>query len=89
LVENAIRHGIAKRTEAGRIEIAARSEGERLVLTVRDDGPGPHGNGNGNGGLGLANTRERLRRLYGDATVELAPGKPGAVATITMPLAYG
>ena len=86
IVENAIRHGIAKRTEAGRIEIAARQIGDRLVLTVSDDGPGP--NGNGNGGVGLANTRERLRRLYGDATVELGQGKPGAIATITMPLAY-
>ena len=86
LVENAIRHGIAKRTDAGRIEIGARKAGDRLILTVSDDGPGP--NGAANGGLGLANTRERLRRLYGDATVELGPGKPGAVATITMPLAY-
>ena len=86
LVENAIRHGIAKRTEAGRIEIAARRAGDQLVLTVTDDGPGP--NGVANGGVGLANTRERLRRLYGNATVELAAGAPGAVATITMPLAY-
>jgi two-component system LytT family sensor kinase len=86
LVENAIRHGIAKRTEAGRIEIAARRAGDQLVLTVTDDGPGP--NGVANGGVGLANTRERLRRLYGNATVELTPGTPGAVATITMPLAY-
>jgi two-component system, LytTR family, sensor kinase len=86
LVENAIRHGIAKRTEAGRIDIAARRVGDHLVLTVSDDGPGP--NGSANGGVGLANTRERLRRLYGDATVELAPGELGAVATITMPLAH-
>jgi two-component system, LytTR family, sensor kinase len=85
-VENAIRHGIAKRTEAGRIEIAARRAGDRLVLTVSDDGPGP--NGAGNGGVGLSNTRERLRRLYGDATVVLQPGAPGAIATITMPLVY-
>jgi signal transduction histidine kinase len=86
LVENAIRHGIAKRTDAGRIEIAARRAGDQLVLTVRDDGPGP--NGQANGGVGLANTRERLRHLYRDATVELAAGAPGAVATITLPLAY-
>jgi two-component system, LytTR family, sensor kinase len=86
LVENAIRHGIAKRTEAGRIEIAARRAGDRLVLTVADDGPGP--NGSGNGGVGLANTRARLEHLYGDATVVLEGTAPGALATITMPLAY-
>jgi two-component system LytT family sensor kinase len=87
LVENAIRHGIAKRSEAGRIDIAARKVGDQLVLTVSDDGPGP--NGVANGGVGLANTRERLRRLYSHATVELAAGHPGAVATITMPLNSG
>jgi LytS/YehU family sensor histidine kinase len=86
LVENAIRHGIAKRTDAGRIEIAARRSGDRLILTVTDDGPGP--NGTSNGGVGLANTRSRLEHLYGDATVVLEPAPRGAVATITMPLAY-
>jgi two-component system, LytTR family, sensor kinase len=86
LVENAIRHGVAKRTDAGRIEIAARRAGDRLVLTVTDDGPGP--NGSGNGGVGLANTRARLEHLYGDASVVLEGTAPGAVATITMPLAY-
>jgi two-component system, LytTR family, sensor kinase len=85
LVENAIRHGIAKRTEAGRIEIAARRAGDRLILTVTDDGPGPNGAGDG---MGLANTRERLERLYGSATVAVEAHSPGAVATITMPLAY-
>ena len=85
LVENAIRHGIAKRTEAGRIDIAARRMGDQLVLTVSDDGPGP--NGTANGGVGLANTRERLRHLYGNGTVELSAGERGAIATIIMPLA--
>jgi len=87
LVENAIRHGIAKRTEAGRIDIAAQKIGDRLVLTVSDDGPGP--NGTTNGGVGLANTRERLKHLYRESTVELAGGASGAIATITMPLANG
>ncbi len=85
LVENAIRHGISRRTEAGRVEIAARRTDDRLVLTVRNDGPVP--NPEIRGGLGLRNTRERLARLYGDATVTLAAGDRthGAVATITMP----
>ncbi|HZS58707.1 MAG TPA: histidine kinase, partial [Gemmatimonadaceae bacterium] len=87
LVENAIRHGIAKRTEAGRIDIAAQKIGDRLVLTVSDDGPGP--NGTTNGGVGLANTRERLKHLYRESTVELAGSASGAIATITMPLANG
>jgi signal transduction histidine kinase len=40
LVENAIRHGIGRRTAAGRLEIRAARCGEILEIQVRDDGPG-------------------------------------------------
>jgi len=40
LVENAIRHGIARKAGAGRLRLTARREGERLRLEVRDDGVG-------------------------------------------------
>jgi sensor histidine kinase YesM len=66
LVENAIRHGIAPHLFAGRLTIAAHKIGQRLQLSVRDDGPGA---GDGDGarpGIGLTNTRARLVRLYGD-----------------------
>ena len=43
LVENAIRHGVEKMTDPGRIEIEAVLEGDMLVLRVRDDGPGESG----------------------------------------------
>jgi sensor histidine kinase YesM len=68
LVENAVKHGVSNLETAGRIEIAARRAGERLVMTVRDNGPGvvvselPLGKG-----VGLRNTRERLAQLYGSA----------------------
>src|SRR5207253_2201557 len=39
LVENAIRHGIARRSTAGRVAIAARRVGDGVELEVRDDGP--------------------------------------------------
>jgi sensor histidine kinase YesM len=69
LLENAIRHGIATRSAPGQIEIQAWCEGERLHLSVRDDGPGlaPGWDVEHGAGVGLSNTRERLRRLYGDA----------------------
>ena len=40
LVENAVRHGISRRTDAGLLEITAQRDGDTLVLTVRDNGPG-------------------------------------------------
>ena len=68
LLENSIRHGIARRSTAGLIEIQAYQENGALHLSVRDDGPGLPSNWDPERGLGvgLRNTRERLRRLYGD-----------------------
>lgn len=40
LVENAIKHGVEKVSSTVTIVIEARAEGERAVITVRDDGPG-------------------------------------------------
>lgn len=67
LVENAVRHGVGCRKEAGLVEIVASRRRDALILEVRDDGPGlPHGWRPEDGlGLGLANTRERLEGLYG------------------------
>jgi two-component system LytT family sensor kinase len=69
LVENALRHGIARRREAGLIELVARRENGRLELRVRDDGPGlpSEAEMSRRGGVGLANTQARLQQLYGSA----------------------
>ena len=88
IVENALRHGIAKRTDAGTLRIRARREHDDLVLTVEDDGPGPPGPGLPDGpGVGLANTRARLLALHGPlATVELRPAAArGAIAILRFP----
>jgi two-component system LytT family sensor kinase len=66
LVENAIRHGIARDHRAGRLEVSASHEGGLLFLRVTDDGPGAPP-GHVTEGIGLSNTRERLRHLFGDA----------------------
>ncbi len=90
LAENAIRHGIAKRRGRGVIEIsAARSNGE-LQLRVCDNGDGPAANRD-HEGIGLANTRARLKTLYGEqGRFELARGeKGGATATIVIPFQTG
>ena len=90
LVENALRHGIARRADAGVLTVSAGREGADLVLTVRDDGPGltPGAPGTpGAGGVGLANTRARLAALYGErASVDIANAEGGGVvATVRLP----
>lgn len=67
LVENAIRHGLARRAEGGHLGIRARREDDRLEIRIWDDGPGPAGGDAAPGsGIGLATTRARLEQLYGD-----------------------
>jgi two-component system LytT family sensor kinase len=63
LVENAIQHGVAKVEHAGRIEVRALRRGDDLVLTVRDNGPGPKTTMR-DSGVGLRNTTARLEQLY-------------------------
>lgn len=68
LVENAIKHGIAPRSEGGRIDIVASRNNGNLRISVSDDGLGvPFGDlENLPEGVGLSNTRRRLKHLYGD-----------------------
>jgi LytS/YehU family sensor histidine kinase len=66
-VENALRHGIEPHARPGRIEIEARTAPDGLLLLlIRDNGAGQPPGGFTREGIGLANTRERLRELYGD-----------------------
>jgi signal transduction histidine kinase len=86
LVENALRHGIARKVNPGTIEIAARRLGDRLILQVRDDGPGVTEPARA-GGVGVANTRRRLEQAYGNEhSFELRTGpQGGASATVSLP----
>lgn len=90
LVENALRHGIAKRSGAGLLHVSARQVGLQLELAVRDTGEGivPRPVRAERQGIGLSNTRSRLEELYGAeaSSVELtdAPGG-GARARILLP----
>jgi signal transduction histidine kinase len=85
IVENALRHGIARSRAAGLLEIGARRENGSLLLSVRDDGPGIAPGGRE--GVGLSNTRARLARMYGgEQRLEIAsPSGGGALVTLRLP----
>jgi len=64
LVENAIRHGIALLSAPGQLDILVERAGERLLISVQNDG---HKRLHEGSGIGLANVRQRLHHLYGEA----------------------
>ncbi|MBV9495234.1 MAG: histidine kinase, partial [Acidobacteria bacterium] len=85
IVENALEHGVSRAGGSGEVAITARRDGNRLVLAVRDNGPGlPN---EPRAGVGLANTRARLAQLYGaQASLSLQPAEGGGVlAEIVVP----
>jgi len=91
LVENAVRHGIARCPGPGRIRIAAHRERERLTLEVCDTGVGLRGSNGGTPareGVGLSNTRARLEELYGSAAGLLLADAPGGGVCARLWLPY-
>jgi two-component system, LytTR family, sensor kinase len=86
IVENAFEHGIAKLRRPGEVRIEARASGTAVILTVRDDGPGPQASDHD--GVGLTNTRRRLAELYGAlGTLEMrSPSGGGTIVEMRLPL---
>ena len=90
LVENSIKHGLARKVGPGSIVLRSWRENSRAIVEVEDDGMGfllerldaPMASG-----IGLANVRERLWVIYG-ATYQLTltsqPGR-GTIARIEVP----
>src|SRR5690606_37441191 len=86
IVENAIRHGIGRRSGEGSIEIRAWREGGDLLVTVCDNGPGLQPPVHDGYGIGLSNTRARLQELHGGAAeLRIEDGGHGAVVTMRLP----
>src|SRR5687767_12444076 len=90
LVENSIKHGLARKVGRGSIVIRSWREHGRAVIEVEDDGMGfllerleePMASG-----IGLANVRERLHVIYGatyQLTLNSRPGE-GTRARIEIP----
>ncbi len=93
LVENAIRHGISRRTSGGAVTVTARRCGERMDICVTDDGVGlPPGWTLETGkGLGLSVTSERIAGLHpnGDSRFTVVPRSGGGTeVTVSLPLRW-
>src|SRR5258707_531028 len=66
MVENAVKHGIAKRAQGGAIRVSAFRDNGNLTLSVYNDGPLLPADW-AESGIGIPNVRGRLRGLYGEA----------------------
>jgi LytS/YehU family sensor histidine kinase len=87
LVENGIKHGIARRTDGGEIAVTARRADGVLRLEVSNTAAGPPTEPGS--GVGLANAHERLQLLFGDrATLVLDRSRAErTTAVVRIPLA--
>jgi sensor histidine kinase YesM len=85
LVENAVKHAVARRPEGAAIIVTAARSGDALVITVADDGLG-FSDGATPSGHGLDTLRSRLDVLYGmRASVRVGRDGSRTVVTLTLP----
>lgn len=87
LVENAIKHGLECKPEGGHLTVMAEIAGDKLRVTVADNGVGFGVMPSTGTGLGLTNIRERLKLLHGaGGKFHVAANNPsGVIATIEIP----
>jgi two-component system LytT family sensor kinase len=90
LVENSIKHGLARKVGEGRITIHVARRAGHAVIEVVDNGvgmPSDRLESSGTHGIGLSNVNERLRVIYGgnyQLRLHSAPGQ-GTIARIEIP----
>jgi len=92
IIENAIKYAVAPRESGGSIQVSGRllttHDGDKLVIAIRDDGPGMTDTSriDSGRGVGLRNTRERLIVMYGAAgSIECVNTNPGTCITLSFP----
>lgn len=67
LVENAVLHGVASRTEGGTLRVSAFRHHDVLEVRVDDDGPGPGRSTHRGSGTSLEDLARRVALVYGPA----------------------
>ena len=89
LVENAFRHGVARRAGACTLDVSARLDAGQLRIRIRDDGAGLPADFDVHActGVGLRNTQSRLERSYGTGASLAVSSRPagGTDVDITLP----
>ncbi|MBK7862674.1 MAG: histidine kinase [Archangiaceae bacterium] len=88
LVENAVKHGALKARGAGEVQIRAviSDDGQSLVCTVRDNGPGTGDKPIRKGAFGLQSVERRIALRYGArGRVVLESSDSGATSTVVLP----
>ena len=88
LVENAIKHGVARKSGLGHIDITARRDGCKLWMEVRDDGMGLSEDALTalQKGIGVSTTRARLQHLFGaDYRFEFHRQPAGLAVVVAVP----
>jgi sensor histidine kinase YesM len=90
LVENSIKHGLARKVGEGRITIRAARRAGHVVIEVLDNGVGithDRMESTADHGIGLRNVNERLKVVYGaNCQLRLQSGaEQGTVARMEIP----
>jgi two-component system, LytTR family, sensor kinase len=88
LVENAIKHGIAKRVAGGAVRVAGACQNGKLCLTIYNDGPALSTDWQQTRtGVGIGNLRTRLKILHGgESELQLRYADGGVEVVVTLPL---
>ncbi len=93
LVENAIRHGILKKAEAGNVWLIISGDDERIRFEIRDDGVGMSGDAikkllcesNNIRSIGISNINKRLNKYYGTGLQITGQPEQGLQVTFHVP----
>jgi two-component system LytT family sensor kinase len=93
MVENAIRHGISRRSSGGAVTVTAQRSAEQVEIRVTDDGVGlpPDWTLENSSGLGLSVTRERIAGLHPNGPSRFAVTRRsggGTEVEISVPLRF-
>ena len=91
IVENAVKHGVGNKKGGGTIKISTYSDGDNIVLVVKDDGIGFEynkselENDDKKSHIGISSVTERIKIMVGGTVNIKSEANVGTTVTITIP----